>query len=94
MTKSSAIEWLRWIYRWKVQETESNILMLTVSVATGKRSFSKLKLIKSYMRSSMALDPLSCLSLISIEHETVEKIDFDEVCSNVASVKAQKVKIG
>ena len=84
MTKSLAIEWLRWIYRWQVQETLPNIvialrlfLTLTVSVATAERSFSKLKLIKSYLRSSMLQDRLFNLSLISIEHETVEKIDFD-----------------
>ena len=63
----------------------------TVSVATAERSFSKLKFIKSYLRSRMSQDRLSNLSLISIEHETVEKLDFDQVISNFASAEAQKV---
>ena len=49
-------------------------LMLTFSVTTAERNFSKLKLIKSYLRLSKLQDCLFNLSLISIEHETVEKI--------------------
>ena len=67
--------------------------MLTFSVATAEWSFSKLKLVKSYLKSSMSQDRLSNLSLISIEYETVEKIDFDQVISNFASAKTRKIKI-
>ena len=69
------------------------VLTLTVPVATAKRSFSKLKIIKSYLRSSVSQDCLSNLSLISFEHETVE-IYFDLVIRNFASAKAPKVKYG
>ena len=96
MTKSSAIEWLRWIYQSQVKETVPNIeialrpfLTLTVSIATAKRIFSKPKVIKICLRSSMLQDRLSNLSLISTEHETVEKTDFDRVISNFASAKSQ-----
>ena len=41
----------------------------------------------------MLQDRLSNLSLISTEHETVEKTDFDRVISNFASAKPQNVKI-
>ena len=68
-------------------------LTLTVSVASVERSFSKLKPIKSYLRSSMSQDWLSNLSLISIEHKTVEKIDFGQVISHFASAKTRKIKI-
>ena len=60
-------------------------LMLTVSIATAERSFSKLKLIKCYLRSSMSQDHLSNLSYISVEHETEEETDFDQVICNFAS---------
>ena len=52
-------------------------LTLTNSVATAERSVSNMKLIKSNLRASMSQDRLSSLSLISIENETVERIDFD-----------------
>ena len=41
----------------------------------------------------MSQDRLSNLSLISIDHETVEKINFDQVISNFTSAEGQKVKI-
>ena len=65
--------------------------MLTDSVAIAGRSFSKLKFIKSYLRSSILQGRLSNLSLISIECETIEKIDFDQAMSNFASAKARKI---
>ena len=65
----------------------------SVTVAIAKKSFLKLKLIKSYLGSIMSQDPLNNLSLISIEHETVKKIDFDQVISNFDSAKARKVMI-
>ena len=100
MTKSSAIELLGWIYRRQVQETVQNIeitlplfLMLTVFVAPADRSFSKLKHIKSYLRLGMSQDRLSNLSLISIKHEIVEKIDVDQTTCYFTPAKARKVKI-
>ena len=42
---------------------------LPVTVFTAERSFSKLKLIKSYLRSSIAQDRLDSLALISIENK-------------------------
>ena len=41
----------------------------------------------------MSQDRLSTLSLISVEHETVKKIDFDQVISNSTFAKVRKVKI-
>lgn len=40
---------------------------LTLSVATAKRSFSKLKPINTYIRSTMSEDRLSLLAILSIE---------------------------
>ena len=40
----------------------------------------------------MLQDHLSNFSLISIEHEIVEKIDFDQIICNVAPAKVHKVK--
>ncbi|XP_063775718.1 uncharacterized protein LOC134911440 [Pseudophryne corroboree] len=45
------------------------LLTTPVSVATGERSFSKLKLIKTYLRSSMSQEMLSSLATLSIEND-------------------------
>jgi len=43
------------------------MLTISVSVALAERSFSKLKLIKSYLRSTMSQQRLNILALLSIE---------------------------
>lgn len=65
-------------------------LTLPVSVASGERSFSKLKLIKTYLRSSMAQERLSYLAIMSIESEIMDSISLDELIKDFAEKKARK----
>ena len=44
-------------------------MTVPVIVATAERSFSKFKLIKNFLRSSMSQERLSGLALLSIENE-------------------------
>ena len=69
------------------------LLTIAVSVATCERSFSKLKIILSYLRASMGQDRLSNLALMSVERETLEKIDFDDVINKFAAAKARKINL-
>lgn len=48
------------------------LLTIPVTVASGERSFSKLKLIKTYLRSTMLQDRLTSLGTISIENEILK----------------------
>ena len=66
-------------------------LTVPVTVASGERSFSKLKIIKNYLRSSMAQDRLSGLALISVEHEIGQSLDYSELIKEFAANKARKV---
>ena len=50
-----------------------------ITVATGERSFSKLKLIKNFLQSSMSQERLSGLALLSIENEQAKNLDFRKV---------------
>ncbi|XP_029154759.1 zinc finger MYM-type protein 1-like [Nylanderia fulva] len=68
-------------------------LTLPVSVASGERSFSKLKIIKNYLRSTMSQEKLSSLALISIEHEISESIDLSKIIDEFASLKARRVNL-
>ena len=65
-------------------------LTLPVTVASGERSFSKLKIIKNYLRSTMGQERLSDLSIISIEKELSENIDVSNIVKTFALKKAGK----
>ena len=51
-------------------------LTLPVTVASAEGSFSKLKLIKSYLRSTMSQERLSGLAIISIENARATKLEL------------------
>ena len=66
-------------------------LTIPVTVASGERSFSKLKLIKNYLRSNMIQDRLSSLAIISIESEISRNLKMDTIIKDFAEKKARKV---
>ena len=68
-------------------------ITLPVTVAAAERSFSKLKLIKTYLRSTMAQERLSGLAVISINLQLVEKISFEDIIDDFALRKARRVKL-
>lgn len=59
--------------------------------AECKKSFSKLKIIKNYLRNSIAEDRLSDLTILSIESELVSTIDYDSAIDSFAEKKSRKV---
>ena len=65
-------------------------LCIFVTNCTGERSFSKLKLIKNYLRNTMGQERLSSLSLLSIEHEQLKDTEFNDVITNFAQRKVRK----
>ncbi|XP_048513424.1 zinc finger MYM-type protein 1-like [Athalia rosae] len=68
------------------------LLTLPVSVASGERSFSKLKMIKNYLRSTMSQERLVGLATISIESEICESLNYNDLISEFAQIKARKVR--
>lgn len=69
------------------------MLSTPVSVASGERSFSKLKIIKNYLRNSMHQDRLNNLAIISIENNVAKSIDYNDVIEEFAASKARKGKL-
>ena len=67
------------------------MLTVAVSVASCERSFSKLKLIKTYLRSSMKQDRLSDLALLLIEKAMFDSIDYSTIIDRFADNKARRV---
>ena len=67
------------------------LLTIPVTVAFAKRSFSKLKLIKSYLRSTILQERLSGLVILSIEKEMLVELECKKLISNFPSQKARKI---
>lgn len=94
---SCPLEILTFINDNKLQDTIPNLwvalkIMMTIPVTTAsyERSFSKLKLIKTYLRSTMTEERLNNLALISIENEIVSKLNLNEAIQNFADLKSRK----
>lgn len=67
-------------------------LTLPVTVATAERSFSKLKLIKTFLRSTMSQERLSSLALLSIENARARNIDIKDAVKDFAHQNARRAQ--
>ena len=65
------------------------LLTIPVTVASAERSFSKLKIIKNYLRTTMSQDRLNGLAILSIENDLLSKLEYKSLISNFASRKAR-----
>jgi hypothetical protein len=64
------------------------LLTVPVTVASTERSFSKLKLLKNYLRSTMSQERLNGLAICSIEKKILESIELDTILNDFASRNA------
>jgi hypothetical protein len=64
-------------------------LIILVTVASVERKFSKLKLIKSYLRSTMSQERLNGLVILSIEKKMLENLEYKNLIKNFAFQKAR-----
>ncbi|KAL1194232.1 hypothetical protein V5N11_035196 [Cardamine amara subsp. amara] len=67
------------------------MLTIPVLVASAERSFSKLKLIKSYLRSTMSQERLNGLAMISIEKAMVKNLNYTSLMDDFAEKNARRV---
>ena len=90
-----------WLYRiiieTKVAESFPNVetalhlfLTLMVTNCSGERSFSVLKRVKNYLRSTMSQTRLSALALLSIESDIARSLNYDDIIHHFASTNARK----
>ena len=67
------------------------LLTIPVTVASAERSFSKLKLLKSYMRTTMTQQRLNDLATIALESEVLDKIDYEDIIEDFISKNTKRM---
>jgi hypothetical protein len=67
------------------------LLTILVNVASAERSFSKLKLLKSYMRSTMTQERLNGLAMISIESDVFEDTKYEGIIEDFISRNTRRM---
>ena len=65
-------------------------ILLTVPVTVA---FSRLKLIKTFLKSTMSQDQLVGLAILSIKNDVVQTLEFADYHFQFASQKARKISI-
>ena len=68
-------------------------LSLIASNCTGKRSISKLAIIKNKLRTTMNDDRLSALGIMSIESDILRKISFEGIIAEFSAKKSHKCQL-
>ncbi|XP_052190724.1 uncharacterized protein LOC127800254 [Diospyros lotus] len=66
------------------------LLTIPVTVASAERSFSKLKLLKSYLRTTMTQDRLNGLAILCIKKDMLENIKYDSIIDDFAYKSATR----
>ncbi|XP_024994016.1 uncharacterized protein LOC112527546 [Cynara cardunculus var. scolymus] len=69
------------------------LLTILVIVTSAERSFSKLKLLKSYMRSTMTQERLNGLLMIALENDFSEKVDYEELIEDFVSKNIKRMSL-
>ncbi len=68
-------------------------MTMLVTIVSCERSFSKLQILKSYLRSSFGQERLINLSIISIEKYVTKILNYGDVIDVFANEKARKIAL-
>lgn len=69
------------------------LLTIPVTVASAERSISKLKLLKSYLRSTMTQERLNSLAMIALESGLLEKINYEHIIEDFISKNTKRMML-
>ena len=94
--ENTGLQMLSYIYTNNLLDLYPNLsialrLMLTVPMTeAGERSFSRLKLYKTHLRSTVLQERLSALGQISVEHDVTRSLDRDDIIGAFSALKNRK----
>ncbi|KAF0749389.1 Uncharacterized protein FWK35_00024052 [Aphis craccivora] len=89
---------IKYIIENNLQEIYPNVyitvrimLIIPVSTASAERSFSKLKIIKNYLRNTMTQERLSALAVLFIETKIANNLNYEDILKTFSEAKSRKV---
>lgn len=65
-------------------------LTIPISNASGERSFSTLKRVKSYLRNSLNEENLASLAVLNVQSDILDKLNIDEIINKFSEIKVRK----
>ena len=88
------LKFLKWHDYFPKAAIAYRILLTThVTVALAERSFSKLKLLKSYLRSTMTQERLNSLATIALESGLLDKINYEHIIEDFISKNTKRMML-
>jgi hypothetical protein len=66
------------------------LFTMPVIVASAERTFSKLKLLKNYLRSVMSQERLNGLATLCIEKKLLDEIDIEAIINDFAAANVRR----
>ena len=73
--------------------TIENLFNIVHQCGYMRKNFSKLKHVRTYLRSKMSQLRLSSLAMLSMEREVSNRLEFDEVIKDFDIKKARKINL-
>ena len=68
-------------------------LTVPITVASNERSFSRLKLVKSYLRTTMTDHRLDDIMIITCESDIADKLELDALARSWSLLKARRIQV-
>lgn len=92
----------RWMYKLLIEKDVKDcfpnvevalrmFLSIMVTNSTGERSFSKLKLVKNRLRTTMSEDRLNFLCIMSLECDILRQISYEDIINKFVNIKCRRV---
>ncbi len=69
------------------------VLTLPLTSTSAERAFSKLRLIKSRLRSTMKQERLESLMLMSVEADVLEQLDLENLVQKFVDIAPRKMDL-
>lgn len=99
--RDTALTLLKWLQEEDLNTEYPNVdIALRICVCTpitncsGERSFSWLRRVKNYLRTTMTGDRLNALAILSIEGEVLGSLNCEDLIDTFANKKARRMKTG